>query len=74
MDHKHLSDVDLANATWEKSTHSGGTGGDCIEIATDIPGVIAIRDSKNPRGPALCVTPSAWKDFITRVAEGDFNA
>jgi hypothetical protein len=34
--------VDLTNATWQKSTYSGGNGGNCVEIAQDLPSVVAI--------------------------------
>ncbi|MFG2088039.1 MULTISPECIES: DUF397 domain-containing protein [unclassified Spirillospora] len=44
--------MDLNTATWRKSTHSGGTGGECVELASG-PGIIAVRDSKNPDGPKL---------------------
>jgi Domain of unknown function (DUF397). len=74
MDQRKCGSIDLSDATWRKSTYSTGTGGNCVEIAVNLPYIVAIRDSKNPCGSALCVTPSAWKDFITRVAEGDFNA
>lgn len=46
--------MDLNAATWRKSSHSGSTGGECVELAS-IPGVIAVRDSKNPDGPQLIV-------------------
>ncbi|WUH99768.1 DUF397 domain-containing protein [Spirillospora sp. NBC_00431] len=46
--------MDLNTATWRKSSHSGGTGGECVELAS-APGLIAIRDSKNPNGPKLLI-------------------
>ena len=42
---------DLKGAAWRKSSYSGGGGGECIEIADNVPGVIPVRDSKNPEGP-----------------------
>ncbi|BCJ37982.1 hypothetical protein Athai_54850 [Actinocatenispora thailandica] len=48
---------------WRKSSRSN-TGGNCVEIA-DSPGVIAIRDSKNPAGPVLTVTHDAWTAFMS---------
>ncbi|MDQ8704245.1 DUF397 domain-containing protein [Streptomyces sp. LHD-70] len=45
-----------------KSTYSGGTG-ECLEVATNIPGTIAIRDSKAPDGHILRFSPSAWRSF-----------
>jgi hypothetical protein len=53
--------------TWRKSTHSDGEGGDCLEIAA-CPTTIHVRDSKNPAGPALALSPTAWADFLTYAA------
>jgi len=43
-------------ADWRKSTYSGGNGGECVEVATNLPGMVAVRDSKNPDGPILTFT------------------
>jgi hypothetical protein len=59
--------MDLSAATWRKSTYSGGNGGNCVEIATGLPGVVAMRDSKNLTGPALIFTPDDWRAFLTRI-------
>ncbi|MFI0371504.1 DUF397 domain-containing protein [Actinomadura sp. 1N219] len=48
--------VDLTGATWRKATRSTSNGGECIEIAR-VDNTIAIRDSKNPDGPKLLLTP-----------------
>ncbi|KUL54667.1 DUF397 domain-containing protein [Streptomyces sp. NRRL S-1521] len=56
--------------TWRKSSHSGSEGGQCVEVATH-PTAIHIRDSKNPEGPALTVTPEAWTSFLTVSAQAD---
>ncbi|MFG3347024.1 DUF397 domain-containing protein [Streptomyces sp. NPDC048018] len=48
---------------WRKSSYSGGEGGNCIEVAAH-PTTVHIRDSKNPDGPRLAVTPSAWAVFV----------
>ncbi|WP_432133317.1 DUF397 domain-containing protein [Streptomyces sp. bgisy154] len=53
-------------ATWIKSTHSGNDGGNCVEIAPAIPGVVPVRDSKNPGGPVLTVSRAAWVAFVAR--------
>jgi hypothetical protein len=60
-------DVDLTDATWRKSTYSNGSGGDCVEAATTPGGSPALRDSKNPGGPAVLFTPAQWLTFIHRV-------
>ncbi|GIJ07068.1 DUF397 domain-containing protein [Micromonospora andamanensis] len=56
--------ADLTGARWRKSTRSGSNGGDCIEVTDNLPGVVAVRDSKDPHGPALTFTPTAWTTFI----------
>ncbi|MEU8286693.1 DUF397 domain-containing protein [Micromonospora sp. NPDC048905] len=56
--------TDLAGATWRKSTRSGGSGGNCVEVADDLPGVVGVRDSKDPTGPALAFAPAAWAAFV----------
>ncbi|MFE1776979.1 DUF397 domain-containing protein [Streptomyces sp. NPDC059008] len=61
---------DLSSATWRKSSYSNGTGGDCVEVADDIPGLVPVRDSKNPEGGALLLPAGTWHRFITAV-KGD---
>ncbi|MFI1254762.1 DUF397 domain-containing protein [Streptomyces netropsis] len=56
--------ADLSTATWRKSSYSNGQGGDCVEVADDISGVVPVRDSKNPHGPALAIPVRAWASFI----------
>ncbi|MFD7440755.1 DUF397 domain-containing protein [Streptomyces sp. NPDC059909] len=60
---------DLTGALWRKSSYSGGTGGECVEVAPQ-PRLVAVRDSKNPEGPAFAVAPSAFAAFVTAAAEG----
>ena len=60
-------DADLSRAVWHKSTRSNGNGGACVEVARNLPCGIAVRDSKNPDGPALIVSRDAWASFITRL-------
>jgi hypothetical protein len=52
---------DLAGAQWRKSSYSGGSGGNCVEVATNLPGLVAVRDSKTPAAPALLLTPAQWR-------------
>ncbi|MFJ7126820.1 DUF397 domain-containing protein [Streptomyces sp. NPDC098101] len=59
----------LGNATWRKSSYSGDTGGQCIEVA-DLTAHVAVRDSKNPEGPAFLASPAAFTAFVTAAAEG----
>ncbi|MEV5818856.1 DUF397 domain-containing protein [Micromonospora harpali] len=56
--------ADLTGARWRKSTRSGGNGGECVEVADNLPGIVAVRDSKDPAGPPLTFTPAAWIRFV----------
>jgi len=49
-----------------KSTYSNN-GGNCVEVASDTPSVVAVRDSKDPDGPKLAFTPAEWKAFTSTV-------
>jgi hypothetical protein len=62
--------LDLSGARWVKSSLSNGNGGDCVEVAANLPGIVAVRDSKNPDGPKLVVTPGEWRTFITSIVVG----
>ncbi|AWZ10358.1 MULTISPECIES: DUF397 domain-containing protein [unclassified Streptomyces] len=53
----------LGTAAWRKASYSGSNGGDCVEIAAQ-PCRIAVRDSKNPGGPAFTVGPAAFTAFV----------
>ncbi len=61
--------MDLTGAKWRKSTRSNGGGGNCVEVADNLSGVVAVRDSKDPAGPALAFAPAAWRAFVAQVAE-----
>lgn len=54
--------VNLSNANWFKSSYSSG-GQDCVEVAHLAGGMVGVRDSKNPTGPALVFTAAAWDAF-----------
>ena len=64
---------DIDGAVFRKSSYSGGNGGGCVEIASNLPGVIAVRDSKDPGGPALLFSPGEWKAFLAGVVGGEVN-
>jgi len=66
--------VDLyPGAAWRKSTYSNATGGQCVEVADLDAGVRAVRDSKDPAGPALRFTPGEWAAFTAGVRDGEFG-
>jgi hypothetical protein len=60
--------MDLTRAAWRKASASGN--GNCVEVAANLPGVVAVRDSKDPAGPALTFTPAAWRTFTARLRQG----
>ncbi|MFI6334419.1 DUF397 domain-containing protein [Streptomyces sp. NPDC050535] len=62
-----MREYDLSLARWRKSTYSDDNGGDCVEVADGVPGVVPVRDSKVADGPVLMVGPVAWAEFIGAV-------
>ena len=62
--------MDLTGADWRKSSRSSGNGGQCVEVAVSLPGVVAVRDSKDQDGPALAVLPENWRAFTDQVKAG----
>ena len=65
--------MDLTDARWRKSTRSGNNGGNCVEVARNLPGAVAVRDSKDPDGPVLIFTPAEWRAFAAGVSAGEFD-
>ena len=58
--------MDLTSATWRKSSYSSSNGGNCVEV-TSLIGAVAVRDSKNPDGSTLVLSPAAWRALIASV-------
>ena len=65
---------DQIEPRWLKSSYSGNGGSDCVEVARNLPGIVAVRDSKNPHGPVLTVSTDEWASFITRLREAGRQA
>ncbi len=59
--------TNLTRALWRKSSRSNGQG-QCVEVAHNLPGIVAVRDSKDPDGAALVVEPAAWTAFTRALA------
>ena len=71
MNH-HVNGMSLHSATWRKSSHSNPSG-NCVEAA-DLPGGVAVRDSRSPDGPALAFAGATWHAFLAAVKRGgDFG-
>ncbi|MFF3442890.1 DUF397 domain-containing protein [Streptosporangium sp. NPDC002721] len=65
-----MTSPDLSTAEFRKSSRSGG-GDNCVEVATNLPGLIAVRDSKDPTGPMLTFSPTTWNNFLTGIRSGE---
>jgi Domain of unknown function (DUF397) len=66
------NDLDLGTAQWLKSSYSGSSNANCVEVAPGLPNVIPVRDSKDPHGPALLFSPDAFAAFVQAVKSGQF--
>ncbi|MET9956019.1 DUF397 domain-containing protein [Streptomyces sp. NPDC006339] len=68
-----LNAPDLGPVQWRKSSYSGGGESQCVEIA-DVPswGGFAVRDSKNPDGPAIVFDATAFTALITAIQDARF--
>ncbi|MEU6816977.1 DUF397 domain-containing protein [Streptomyces sp. NPDC046860] len=62
-----MREYDLSNARWHRSTYSNGDGGNCLETADGVPGLVPVRDSKLADSPVLLVGAAAWADFLDAV-------
>jgi hypothetical protein len=63
----------IDGAEWRKSSYSGSNGGGCVEVARNLPGIIAVRDSKDRSGPVLAFTPAEWEAFTAGIKDGEFD-
>jgi uncharacterized protein DUF397 len=58
-----MNETDLSRAEWHKSSYSSQDG-NCVEVATNLPRTVAIRDSKDPEGPAMLIRAAEWRAFV----------
>lgn len=63
----------LDGAQWRKSSYSGTNGGNCVGVSSNLPGIVAVRDTKDREGPALGFTADAWSAFVQGVKNGEFD-
>lgn len=56
--------AELTDARWRTSTRSSTNGGNCVEVADNLPGLVAVRDSKDRDGAVLTFGPAAWRAFV----------
>ncbi len=60
------TETDLSRAEWRKSSYSSQSG-NCVEVARNLPGLVAVRDTKEPDGAKLVVSQETWRVFIGSV-------
>ena len=58
---------DLSQAIWRKSSYSSSTGQNCVEVATNLPDVVAVRDSRDRKGPQLIVSIADWNGLLNAI-------
>ena len=58
-----MTEIDLSSAEWHKSSYSGQSG-NCVEVARNLPELVAVRDSKEPDGAKLVVSRETWQGFL----------
>ena len=58
-----MTEIDLSRAEWRKSSFSSQSG-NCMEVVRNLPGLVAICDSKAPDAPNLLVSPETWRAFL----------
>jgi hypothetical protein len=68
MTTRHSTDV--PSVTWTKSQRSSAQGNNCVEVARNLPGAVAIRDSKDTDGPILVVPANDWRQFTRALKHG----
>jgi hypothetical protein len=66
-----LAGSDIPAAAWRKARKSVHNGA-CVEVAM-LPGIVAVRDSKDPSGPVLSYEPAQWRAFLDSARSGAFD-
>ena len=61
-----MTEVDLSRAEWRKSSYSGQSG-NCVEVARNLPGLVAVRDSKEATASRLIMSSEIWRAFVRQV-------
>jgi hypothetical protein len=61
-----MDDLYLERAQWRKSSYSSASGA-CVEVTRNLPGIVAVRDSKNPKGPRLIIASDEWRALLASI-------
>jgi Domain of unknown function (DUF397) len=64
--------IHFSGAVWRRSSRSNDQGL-CVEVADNLTGVVGVRDSKDPGGPVLAVSPPGWAAFVGAARSGRFE-
>ncbi|UGY94421.1 DUF397 domain-containing protein [Streptomyces gobiensis] len=71
MSTEHVIPDASALTGWRKSSYSGGGNGDCLEVSDCYTAGVPVRDSKNPRGPAVVFRADGWASFVAAIKGGN---
>jgi hypothetical protein len=71
--HDGVNDSRLDSVSWRKSRHSNPSG-NCVEVAGLADGIVAIRNSRYPAGPALLCAPAEFSAFLAGARDGEFDS
>jgi hypothetical protein len=63
----------LSHVGWRRSARSNSNGGNCVEVGRNLRGIVAVRDSKDPDGPKIIVSPAGWQSFTASVKAGRYD-
>nr|WP_243714490.1 DUF397 domain-containing protein [Actinomadura bangladeshensis] len=62
----------MSGVVWRKSSHSGSSGGECVEVAL-LDGVNAMRDSKDRDGDVLYLGRGVWEEMMSQIKRGAYD-
>ncbi|WP_435204757.1 DUF397 domain-containing protein [Micromonospora sp. bgisy143] len=61
--------MDMTDARWRTATRSSNNGGNCVEVADNLPGRVLVRDSKDREGGTLTFAPASWRSFVDQLRQ-----
>ncbi|MET8280212.1 DUF397 domain-containing protein [Micromonospora sp. NPDC005174] len=61
--------MDMTDARWRTATRSSNNGGNCVEVADNLPGRVLVRDSKDRDGGTLTFAPTSWRSFVEQLRQ-----
>ncbi|MGW7520848.1 DUF397 domain-containing protein [Streptomyces sp. NPDC054796] len=69
MSTQRIVGVAVGELSWFKSSYSGGSGGNCVEVA-EAETTVYVRDTKDRGGPTLSIPGGQWNAFVTHITAG----